>query len=65
MVQNLKSSKNVLPKSQNITLNKLKEILNDINFSKDEIFDYISKLSAKIALYGYNPLSEEDSDFEL
>ena len=54
MVQNLKSSKNVLPKSQNITLNKLKEILNDINFSKDEIFDYISKLSAKIALYQYN-----------
>ena len=54
MVQNLKSSKNVLPKSQNMTLNKLKEILKEINFSKEEIFDYISKLSAKIALYQNN-----------
>ena len=54
MVPSLKSSKNLLNKFQNITLDQLKNILRSINISQEEIFDYISKLSAKISLYKYN-----------
>ena len=49
-----KSSKMVFNKPHVMTLNKLINILQDINISQDEIFDYISKLSAKIALYQKN-----------
>ena len=54
MVQSLKSSKSLFNKPQNITLNQLKDKLKNINISQEEIFDYISKLSAKISLYQNN-----------
>ena len=54
MIPNLRASKILQAKTQNMTLNQLKDILNQINLKKEEIFDYISKLSAKISLYQYN-----------
>ena len=54
MIPNLRASKIFQAKTQNMTLNQLKDILNQINLKKEEIFDYISKLSAKISLYQYN-----------
>ena len=54
MIPNLRASKILQTKTQNMTLNQLKDILNQINLKKEEIFDYISKLSAKISLYQYN-----------
>lgn len=51
---NLRASKILQTKSQNMTLTQLKDILNEINFSQETIFDYISKLSAKISLYQNN-----------
>ena len=41
-------------KNQVLSLRHLKDILNEININKDKVFDYISKLSAKISLYQNN-----------
>ena len=41
-------------RQHNTTLVELINILNHIKLKKEEIFDYISKLSAKISLYQYN-----------
>ena len=49
----LRTSKLTL-RQHNTTLNELINILNNIKLKKEEIFDYISKLSAKISLYQYN-----------
>ena len=49
-----KSSKVVFNRPKVMTLNKLINIMQHININQEEIFDYISKLSAKIALYQKN-----------
>ena len=54
IVPNFRSSCKISNRLHNTTLIQLIDILNQINISKDSIFDYISKLQSKISLYQFN-----------
>ena len=54
IMPNNRSSFKLTNRNQHTTLVQLIDILNNINISKDAIFDYISKLQSKIALYQNN-----------
>ena len=54
LVPNVRVSKLLHKSNNNVTLSTLKDILKQINIKKDEIFDYISKLSANLSLYQFN-----------
>ena len=57
LISNLRNStrtNKLTLRQHNTTLIELIYILNQIKLSKEEIFDYISKLSSKISLYQYN-----------
>ena len=54
IMPNNRSTFKLTNRNQHTTLVQLIDILNNINISKDAIFDYISKLQSKIALYQNN-----------